>query len=297
VEVGLYVLDVTSIDNVSQTFTADVMFSARWRDPRLASDALEDRDRGRRLGLDEVWHPQLLAMNRRHLERLMPELVQVDAEGNAGYVQRVIGEFSAHLDLRDFPFDSQSLPVTLISVYGPDQVRFVVNQRLSGKVKAFSVAGWDIEVAPAQVGSMFLEAQARELTRVDFLMQARRESGYFTWKVLLPLGFIVLMAWMVFWIDPVELPAQLGVAATAVLTLIAFQLSLGYMLPKVAYLTRVDKFVLGASALVFLALGEGVLTSRLAKRGRATLARRIDAWARWIYLALFGLLLALAFWV
>ena len=53
------------------------------------------------------------------------------------------------------------------------------------------------------------------------------------------------MSWAVFWINPRYLPAQVGVSTSAVLTLIAFQFSLGYLLPKVSYLTRADRFVMG----------------------------------------------------
>jgi hypothetical protein len=52
-----------------------------------------------------------------------------------------------------------------------------------------------------------------------------------------------------------------------------------------------DLLVLSTTVLVFLALGEVVVTSRLAQRDRAELARRIDYHARWVYLSLFATVL------
>ena len=91
------------------------------------------------------------------------------------------------------------------------------------------------------------------------------------------------MSWAVFWINPRYLPAQVGVSTSAVLTLIAFQFSLGYLLPKVSYLTRADQFVMGSALLVFLAFGEALLTASLADRDKSELAHRVDAGSRLLF--------------
>ena len=110
-------------------------------------------------------------------------------------------------------------------------------------------------------------------------------------KVILPVSLIVFMAWTVFWINPENIGPQLAVSTASVLTLIAFQFSLVGMLPRVSYLTRVDLFLFGATMLVFLALGEAVFTSRIARADPASKAQTIDFHARWSYALLFVLLL------
>ena len=77
----------------------------------------------------------------------------------------------------------------------------------------------------------------------------------------------------------------------AALLMIAFQFSLVGMLPRVSYLTRIDLFLFGATMLVFLALGEAVFTSRIARADPASKAQTIDFHARWSYALLFVLLL------
>jgi hypothetical protein len=52
-----------------------------------------------------------------------------------------------------------------------------------------------------------------------------------------------------------------------------------------------DKLILYSTVLVFVALAQAVLTSRLAQVDKLPLARRIDSYGRWIYLAAFGLVL------
>jgi F0F1-type ATP synthase membrane subunit c/vacuolar-type H+-ATPase subunit K len=81
------------------------------------------------------------------------------------------------------------------------------------------------------------------------------------------------------------------VATASVFSLIAYRTALRLSLPKVSYMTRADIFVLGATVLVFGALGAAIATGRLAKSGREKLARKIDGWARWMYVAMLLILL------
>ena len=165
-----------------------------------------------------------------------------------------------------------------------------------GRREEFSVAGWSVGAGAASVTTEYLAPQDRDLSRLDLSMEARRESGYYVWRVLFPLGLIVLMASTVFWIDPTAFGPQVGVSTAAVLTLIAFQFRIGQILPRVSYLTRVDLFVLASTVLVFLALAQAVVTGRLAKAGHELRSRAIDRWSRWVYLTAFGLIVTTVMW-
>jgi len=130
----------------------------------------------------------------------------------------------------------------------------------------------------------------RHQMQIELPIHVNRRVAYYRWTMLAPLVLLVLMAWSVFWIDPSLLPSQLAVSTASVFALIAFRLSMKDLLPPVHYMTRGDVFLLGCTLLVFSAFGQAVLTGRLAKGGRESLARTLDRWSRWIYLAAFGLL-------
>ena len=82
------------------------------------------------------------------------------------------------------------------------------------------------------------------------------------------------------------------------LTLIALMLAFGTTLPPIAYLTRLDKFVIGATVIVFAALAEAVTTAALADSGREGLAEQINRGSRSLFPAAFALtaLLTLPKW-
>jgi hypothetical protein len=85
------------------------------------------------------------------------------------------------------------------------------------------------------------------------------------------------------------------VATSAILTLIAFQFSLGYMLPRLSYLTRADRFLIGSTLLVFMAFGEALWTSYLATHDQEEQAVAIDRKARILFPLGFGLVLLISF--
>ena len=116
---------------------------------------------------------------------------------------------------------------------------------------------------------------------------AKRYALYYLWQVIVPLVFIVIMSWGAFYIDPTNVGAQIGVATSSMLTLIAYRFMLGNLIPRLPYMTRLDYFTLGSTTLVFLTLMEVILTTSLALREKEKIARRIDYWCRFAFPAAF----------
>lgn len=115
------------------------------------------------------------------------------------------------------------------------------------------------------------------------VFEAERKSGYFVVKVIIPLILIVMMSWLVFWIDPKEAGTQISVGITSMLTLIAYRFAVDTSLPRVSYLTRLDYFILAGTFLVFSSLIEVMATSSLAKKDRYERALTIDYYSRLLF--------------
>lgn len=288
VQVGVFVIDVVQIDDILQSFTASLYFDVRYKDPRLADPSAKS---WRVFNLEEIWWPDLGLVNRRNLSIIFPNKLEVDPEGNVVYQQRVYGDFSSPLDLRKFPFDTQLLPIEVISFsLGPKEVSFSNNPEQSGRLKSISLAGWTI--LNTEIGVEPHRSEISNLEQLTYHLKVARNVSYFRWNVLVPLTLIVLMAWCVFWIDPQFFPPQVSLSTASIFALIAFRFSLRSQLPKVGYMTYIDEFVLACTVLVFLALGQAILTGSLAKSGREALSKRIDFWSRYIYLLVFVVLTA-----
>ncbi|NIO17090.1 MAG: hypothetical protein GTN70_08845 [Deltaproteobacteria bacterium] len=297
VHVGFVAIDLTDIDDATQTFNVDFHILIRWVDPRLSAEMLGHSLEGCRIGLHDIWNPEFRMVNKREAIKHFEDTVSVDPAGTVTYRQRVLGRFSARLNLRDFPRDTQELSVQIASTLDPGEVVFVPDTKLTGKLQDFSISGWEVGPGEPETGIIDVPLIERKFPSYTYRFHATRHVGYYLWTIIFPLGLIVFMGWTVFWIDPVHLGPQLGTATAAIFTLIAFRLAIGRLLPAVEYLTRLDKFIVGSSVLMFAALGEAILTCSLAARGNHLLSTRIDRWARPIYVLTFTAVVVYSFFI
>ena len=148
---------------------------------------------------------------------------------------------------------------------------------------AFNIADWTIGQVSPLVESIYVEAHERQHSRLNITLEAKRRTSYFIWKVMVPLTLIVAMSWSVFWLDPARYGPQIGLSATSMLTLIAFLFATQAIVPRLNYLTIMDKFVLGSTILVFLALVEAVITGYFIAKDKEAVAVRMDRACRWIF--------------
>lgn len=293
VRVRMLITDVDAINSAEQSFTVNLWVEGRWNDSRLEHTGKGKMTRE----LHDVWNPRLQFVNQQKIWPTLPELVEVYPNGEVVYLQRIWGPFSQPLNLHDFPFDDHEFSIILVAAaYSPDEVRIIANPVLPSALGSeFSVADWDITGWKAEGGVYKPLEEGSGAPAFILTFQADRNVGYFILKVILPLLFIVCMSWTVFWIDPMESGTQISIAITSMLTLIAYRFMVGSLLPNVSYLTRIDIFVLGSTALVFATLVEVVVTSRLAHREKLALARLIDLLSRFIFAAAYAVVIAAAF--
>ena len=286
VYIDVFIIDVDGIDSAEQNFTANVFYRLRWNEPQLAHSGAGPVVRP----LEEVWNPGLQIINQQHLWRTFADVVKIHPDGTVVYRQRVWGTFSQPLDLREFPFDTQSFTVHFVATdFEAEELDFVQDPEIqSGIASQLSLADW--RITATETGTKTYEPIPGEPTQpgFHFTFHTQRHTGYYLSKVIVPLLLIVAMSWIVFWIDPSESGTQVSVAITSMLTLIAYRFAVSSDLPKVSYLTRLDDFIMFSTLLVFVTLIEVVVTTIMAKTGQIEKARVVDRWARWVFPLGFG---------
>lgn len=278
VNVRLFLIDVEGVDTVNQSFTANLTIVLRWHDPDLAHQG----PRSVSMSLDDIWFPRVQILNQQKLTATLPRSVEVFPDGEVVQRQRYWGSFSQPLNLQTFPFDSQSLKITIANVgFGGDVVNLISSPD-SGISKELTMPDWNVTGWDFVTADFSFEDQSSNIAGLVFSLEVKRDSGYFKYKVIFPLILIVIMSWLVFWIDPSLAASQISVSVTAMLTMIAYRFALAGMLPRLATLTSLDNFVLVSTLMVFLAMIEVVYTAHLSTNGQLVKARKIDLHARWI---------------
>lgn len=289
VKVGLRLIDVTKIKDIDQTITTDFLVFYSWRDPRLSNFA------GCLFDLAKIWTPAIDIINSSSLFLRLPRVAEVLEGGIVRHVQRYLGALVFPYQAHEFPFDSHEISISLASVSNDlRDVSMSVDRELTGRADAFDIPDWKIGDVQASIGRISMRLD-RPHARFNLTFTAERRSGYFIWKIILPLCLIVAMSWAVFWIDPSHFGPQIGLSATSMLTLIAFQLAMSDVMPRLNYFTTMDKFIAGSTVLVFSALVTSVMTSYLVSNGQQERARSIDFVSRWVFPTLFGCLAIIVF--
>ena len=87
----------------------------------------------------------------------------------------------------------------------------------------------------------------------------KRRLGYFLIQVYLPNVFVVLLSWIVFWMQKDDIGNRMALGITCILTIMFLLGSLNGNLPKVSYPKAMDWYLLMSFVFVFLALVECII--------------------------------------
>ena len=286
----VFLIDVDEIDGSEQNFTANVAIRLQWKDERLAKET----EHLRMIPLEKAWNPRLLMANRQTLMRTsLPEVLEVEPDGTVNYRQRYVGPISQPMKQSDFPFDQHDFTVQFVAAgYSVEDLKFIPGESdkanfTGGAIaESFSQPDWKIIDYKAS-NRPYEPIPDVDLAGFDLTFTAKRYKLYYIWQVIIPLVFIVIMSWGAFWIDPEHAGAQIGVATSSMLTLIAYRFMLGDLIPRLPYMTRMDYFTLASTSLVFLTFIEVVSTTILFYNGKVKLGKTMDNVSRFLFPGVF----------
>jgi hypothetical protein len=282
VAVGIFFQDIAQLSDVDQTLDADVYVVVRWRDPRLADPARGKGSAECPFPEGRLWMPALEPENPGGRQAFYPVRFLVDEHGLATVVRRLWVKLSQPLDFRDFPFDRHVWRVTIWPVLSrSEELVFHPLERATGRSERLTLSGWKVGAPRVSASTTSRIARVGSFARLDVEVDLAREWAYHAWKLGLPLTLIVLMAYGVYFIPATAAPQQIALGMTSMLTLIAYMLALGGSLPRIAYLTRADRFFVGSALLVFLGLVKALVV--ICRPQKPEIAEHMNRWGRRLY--------------
>jgi len=270
VAVGLYLVDITKIDEISNTFTTELDVFVAWQDSTLIFDPEIEGCQtliysGKEVGelRKGIWSAQIFPTNPVGKFGAGGEKLLVHADGRVEMTARVNATLRARLDYRRFPFDSQVLPIELESFpWNVDEVRLVVDEAHTGFDKLNALTEW--EVTGLEIDS-YEKTRIRDVvpfSNLVFNISIKRDSGFYLWKIFLTILIIVSLTWVVFWMSNEGLGRRAGISSSGILTVIAYQFVTTSSLPKVSYLTVADKVMILSILIIAATMIESVLVDK-----------------------------------
>ena len=304
VHIGLYVNEITEVDESTNSYRMQGFLDMIWCDPRLSFDPakvgtdvaifLEDDAREE---LDAIWWPNLDYVNEVDEISIENLVLLVHPDGTVEYRSKIAGHFSSNFDLRSFPFDEQDFYVEIESFeWASDTMVFLAQEGIVGFSEEFHIPEWYVTDISEHIESKKEPRDHSEFSEFVAKIHVKRDPGVYTTKVMIPLGIIILISMVVFWMDPNSFEDRLGTAMTGLLTAVAYQFIAAENLPKHVYDTYLDSYILLSFLIIILGIGESAFASWLIKRNREEQAKQLDRTARWFMPLLYAtMILALYF--
>ena len=292
ITIGLHVVNLAAINEVSEQFQLDAYMFERWVDKRLAYTPEGPQDQERNYALGQIWIPQLEMINAATPRSRQEISIMVSPDGTVRFAERLAVTVSSSFHLRRFPFDQQHLLVIIhpFLADGP-RIRFKLDNESTWTASEFtsfsSLAQWHLTGLRSQLLDVPTYG-GMTVPEARFEINVTRRSSFYLWKVFIPLLLMVFLSWAVFWIEASDLSNQIQVAVTTILTVIAFAFAISATMPRLPYLTYIDAFFLECYIYVFLAVVE-LMTVHVTHRSevRRDLGLRIRKYSRWLIPASF----------
>ena len=300
VKVGIFLADIIDLDEMDETFQAELIILAEWTDPRLAFDANENgSDRKLFQGsfqFDEVfsgWWPSLLFLNEIGSGDINALQIEVFSDGRVRTKEQRNVTLETPMELHSFPFDEQVLEADLIA-FG-DTSREVVldvhkgmqgaSEEYAETNKKVNIAQWTlvgVDITPFTSNNRYY-AEDAEVSGIKLAITLKRNPMNIIWKVLAPMVILVSLMWAVFWMDIHDLSDRLNVSFIGILTIVAYRFLIDGTMPRISYFTLTDTVVLYSFVIMCLTILESLIVVSLSRADRDSIARRVDVTAQWLF--------------
>ncbi len=262
VTVGVYINDIQQLDLQSHSYVMDFYVWFRWKNPDINPQASLEF-----MNPFQLWG---------HVATPLYENPQDLPDGSKYTAVRYQGQFNSKLPLEKYPFDRQNLIVEFednssgntTQKFVPDKEAITINPEMTlpGYIIGKPQILIDDKPYPTNFGDTRLTG-FEPYSRVTVTVPVHRPWLTYAIKIILPIFLVAACAALLFFIHPSFVEGRIGMGITALLTLVALQLTSNSQLPEVDYLMMIDMLYIVAYLFVIASLGQVVITSWAAHRG------------------------------
>ena len=226
----------------------------------------------------------------------VPQITQTSEEGYPGWLQyRVRGNFIKNLDIRNYPFDSYVLPVTIEHLYMNSSKLVYVPDPDSSIDKGINFVGW--EFSNFKTYSQDHKLTEETFSDYNFSIQVTRPFLNSFIKYVLPVFVITLISLLTFFIKPAQFSQRITITVTTLISASATHLSILNGLPPTAYLTIADRIYLAVYSIFLFNLAVTVYLMRLVEQSELKKASAFNDRAFKVLIILVCALLAIQFFL
>ncbi len=306
VDIGFYLSDIDDINEEQETFEFEGILTLSWTDPRQAFDPNET-------GYDEKffqgnyqfaevfngWWPQVYLANESGKYDRQGMLLRIRADGQIIYIEEVNAIAETYMRLRRFPFDTQRFDAVFkVLGFDKDQVILRVDEATTGKWDdddhQVRVPQWyppEVHTSIREYDPVYGGATSAAATAFVMHLHMKRNPGYMIRLVVFPLTVLVILSWSVFWMSRSSLGDRMDISFIGILTVVAYQITISDLIPKISYLTLLGAFLIVSFLMISANVIVNLVVGRIDERGNYALGDLVDLRCRKIFPAIYLLTL------
>lgn len=308
VKIGFNLVNLTDVNEKDETIDFDGAIYLRWDDPRLAYDPSEvglatedftpgDYTRAPRhiyqgdFAVKEVyegWRPHIVIPNGVGNRSTTSMTVGIWPDGRVEYSETFYAKIETPMDLRLYPFDRQSLEIFFHpNVYNRSELVLIPDDHLSRIWNQnMGIAEWEREavlLSERSVEITRLDNAEYEISEVVASVNIKRQPLHVLVSLILPLVILVCLSWCVFWMDEESISNRINISFIGILSVVAYYFVILDSVPKVAYLTLIDAFMILTFLILALGAVINIIVDKLNRHGHKLVGDKVDRICRWAF--------------
>lgn len=307
VNIAFQLLNINEINDETETLQLTGILTLQWNDQRQRFNPdIEGANELLYSGsyqfdeLSPAWYPQVFIVNAIEPNGSDSILMRIRPDGTCTLTQTVDTTIKVDLDVRQFPFDHQSVSA-IFDVLGFHAGEVALTQLPNPAYEAqalIQVPEWDFKSIHSEVitfKSTTPTNTSAPNTAFIVSIELERQPMYMMRLVILPLTLIVMLSWSVFWMDRSSLGDRMSVSFVGILTAVTYQIMIGDTLPQISYFNWMNAFIICSFGLMCITVVLNLIVGALDKRGHYEHGDRIDRLCRRIFPSAYLLLTAILF--
>ena len=290
VQMGLRLQQITGIDQKSENFGVVASLRMEYEDPALSfsPDTCQCRFklfRGDKfvnyISENGLSFPAFTLFNQQGKRFSQNTIVVVLPNGRLIYFERFTATLQApDFDFRKYPLDNQDFFIHIDSILPKEDY---IYQELEGFSEVGGQLGeeeWIIIDHDIKITDQNLST-GETSDRFSFHFRAKRHLNYYILRLFIPIFVIIMVSWLPFFLR--DYGKRVDIASGNLLLFIAFNFTLSDDLPRLGYVTFLDKILISMFIISGLLVLLNVYLRRLEIADRAEKAETIDHYTIWGY--------------
>jgi len=204
-------------------------------------------------------------------------------DGSRYSALEVEGTIDHTFDIRDFPFDTQTLPISFETQFPADVLVLEARPDDSLVADFTTVAGWDVQGLgfnprvveyPTRFGHDIVFRFSRMTVEVDIL----RNRTVLVIEKFIGYTVALLIASLIYFVPPDQIGVRIGMVSSAIFAAVGNRYGIDSVLGAETTFGLVDSLSLIVFGAIYTALVSSLVVHRLHHRRTAAAAVRVDRW-------------------